>query len=71
MDSKHTPTSSSRKSEKVIRAETEWLKSMEPSSAIPACGELSPESGKPCRLDESHDGAHEAVIGPYSLAAWA
>lgn len=46
------------------------MNSMQPSTAIPVCGELSPESRVPCRLYKGHDGAHEAIRGPYQLASW-
>jgi hypothetical protein len=35
------------------------------------CGELSPETQRPCYLNLGHRGAHEAMIGPASIASWA
>lgn len=36
-----------------------------------SCRALSPESKKPCYLPQNHEGAHEAVLGPWSTASWA
>lgn len=35
------------------------------------CGELSPETQRPCFLNWGHSGAHQAVLGPASTASWA
>jgi len=37
----------------------------------PKCGELSPESGRPCFLLPGHRGAHVTWLGPASIASWA
>ena len=37
----------------------------------PKCGELSPESHRPCYMNQGHVGAHEAWRGPSAISSWA